>query len=98
MAKVIIDIDNDVLEELYEPEFGCGNALCYAGQAIRDGIVLPDNPTNGDVMEALFPNATIKEKPNFSNGFILPPTMQIITDEWVMGFSYEWWSAPYKGE
>lgn len=53
-------------------------------------IVLPDNPTNGDVIKAVFPNAKVEigrlaAIVDFSNRE---------TD----AFFFDWWNAPYKRE
>ena len=57
------------------------------GKAIKNGTPLPSNPTNGEMLMALFPNG------NFSLG---------IGDDNVLmyfqTFDNEWWNAPYLYE
>ena len=54
-------------------------------------LTIPDNPTNGDIIKALFPNVKI-----IDNGF---------TIEWRENGKFittfdgnDWWNAPYKAE
>lgn len=49
-------------------------------------IVLPDSPTNGDVIEAVFPNVSI-----YKHG-----STYSINNEY--NFNETWWNAPYKRE
>lgn len=57
-----------------------------------DTIELPENPTNGDMIKAMFPNATIEYWAEYSTYNVEFPN-----DNDVKHFSYHWWNAPYKG-
>jgi len=48
-------------------------------------IQLPDNPTNGDIIAALFPDV-IKDRLDVE-----------VEMDGTICFSTEWWDAPYKG-
>lgn len=52
--KVIANIPEDMLQELKDGCFGAKHTLYDLAGAICNGVVLPDNATNGDVMRALF--------------------------------------------
>lgn len=52
--KVIANIPEDMLQELKDGCFGAKHTLYDLAGAICDGIILPDNATNGDVIKALF--------------------------------------------
>ena len=54
--------------------------------SILNGTVLPNNPTNGDVIKAMFPNVNV-----FKNG----EDVGIEIDGFTM-FSLSWWDAPYE--
>ena len=52
---------------------------------IRD---IPNNATNGEVIQALFPNCLINKTDNWVNIHI----------DTLTPFSRKWWNAPYKPE
>lgn len=65
----------------------------------RVEITIPDNPTNGDMVKALFPYI----EPEFYKNLSDMHTVDIKIDDKVYGdtynthtFSTEWWNAPYK--
>lgn len=79
------------------------NALTYAIESLKvdvaydlayekvDFIEIPDNATNGDMINALFPNA---KNIRVDGGY---PLNYIIEGEWHRNLK-EWWNAPYKAE
>ena len=58
-------------------------------KAIKSGITIPDNATNGDVIETVFPNCVADN--DFADTVI---TMIDGKQYW----RKEWWNAPYKRE
>lgn len=52
--KVIANIPEDMLQELKDGCFRAKHTVYDLAGAICNGVVLPDNATNGDVMRALF--------------------------------------------
>lgn len=83
-------IDANKLEE----EFGCSDRDIYAKEYIREAPTVfefPENPTNGDMIKAIFPN--VKTRDN-SDDFIT------YTFDGIVGTMVEkaWWNAPYKKE
>lgn len=56
-------------------------------------VRIPDNATNGDVIKAMFPNATDYE---YSDAFRLVSGHYIELDK-LKVFDLAWWNAPYKG-
>lgn len=68
--KVIANISEDMLQELKDGCFGAKHTLYDLAGAICNGVVLPDNATNGDVMRAMF-----KEIVYYSDG-------QLCSDWW----------------
>ena len=81
--KVIIDIPeeliSDIDDENYENVINWFDTTLYC--AIRDGIQLPKNATNGDIIKALFPEIALYEKKH--NGIEIT-------------FNGSFWNAPYK--
>lgn len=54
--------------------------------AVKKAVVIPENPTNGDVIKSLFPNELLTS---------------ITSTLWWgdnMSFNKDWWNAPYKAE
>ena len=57
MKRIVIKISDELYNDIapddavYYPDDGG-----VVWQAVREGTVLPDNPTNGEVIQALFPN------------------------------------------
>lgn len=82
MKQIVIEID----DEVYEGVTGDTTFRDYEREAltaIRKGTVLPNNPTNGDMIKALFPMFVESEK-NY--------------DAVEINFKNDWWNAPYKAE
>ena len=60
-------------------------------------LTLPKNPTNGDMIKAMFPNAEIFRREEYGYQYVFV-TIQDMGNSWkIRG---EWWDAPYgeKGE
>ena len=53
------------------------------GKSIKNGTVLPDNPTNGDMIKAMFPNERIGHCEDCTD----------LGD--IATFDDDWWNAPY---
>lgn len=86
MRIVIIKIGNwlfNAIKEGKEPKYS--NSL---GDAVRDGISLPSNPTNGDMIKAMFPN---QNSDNVDSVALLDIDGYVITT-----FHKKWWNAPYE--
>lgn len=58
---------------------------------IHNAIIVPKNATNGDMINALFPNA---KNIRVDGGY---PLNYIIEGEWHRNLK-EWWDAPYSSE
>ena len=57
---------------------------------IVNAIPIPDNATNGDMIEAMFPNLKGREK-----AFEINVT---VNKNPIGGFAVDWWNAPYGKE
>ena len=100
MSKIqlVIEIPN------YDYEYIMNNCIVpikfdnHIYEAIRNGtplpkghgvLTIPENPTNGDIIRALFPNVEVKEK---NNGY----EIYFGVGTAIQFFNYKWWNAPYK--
>jgi hypothetical protein len=78
--KLIIDIDEQWRDDMVWENFDKVDELC---QAIIDGDIIPDNATNGQVIQTLF-------KPN---------RVERTDDDAIVenyDFNKEWWNSPYQ--
>lgn len=60
--------------------------------ALMTGKRLPDNPTNGGIIETLFPDAEFEVVEKVGNRLVY------MNDERYIAFDLDWWNTPYKGE
>lgn len=92
--KEIIDIPYG-LKEAFNHENEWTALLCVEmANCLNNGIVIPDNPTNGDVIKALFPNFKFNEEWKATRHFELQSEQGHIE---ITGIATsDWWNAPYK--
>lgn len=89
--KALIDISDRDLETLVFqplkplPKVNVENLI----KILQQGVIIPENATNGDMIKAMFPNIEIEE----------------IDDELIVAYKLDvkgtpfyrvWWNAPYK--
>lgn len=90
MAKIIINIRDDI-------KSNTGSCTEEIYSAIQNGVLLPTNATNGDVIKALLnlKDEDIKAK----NSCITCDIIEYIvdTDIYFLRFDGNWWNAPYEG-
>ena len=94
--QIMIDIPEDRYDEIHSLKFVMyglqsekNKQLFYRLiNAVQDGTVLPDNPTNGDIIKAMFPNL------NSDNGDSI--ALLDIDGFVITTFTKKWWNAPYK--
>ena len=80
MAKLIIDIDDDLLNgDIRDIEYA--EAL---DNAISRGVLLPANATNGDIIKAMFPNID-----KYKNTLLKDGRKNVL-------FGDDWWNTPYE--
>ena len=87
--KVIVNIPKEVLEHPH-------NYCCYtlANQIKGNYTPIPKNATNGDMIEAMFPNCEQKEHMN--NGYFEMYFDNDLKNASYMRVSKDWWNASYK--
>ena len=94
MAKrqIVIEIWNSDYEDIKEIGFVPVEYAEDIAKSIINGILLPENATNGDVIKAVFPNALI------SDYIVNDMTIIYLQDEneSEMVVPEDWWFAPYK--
>ena len=93
--KVMINIPESVykwVKTQWEPFSGVNNIHTQVFDSVYNGVVLPSNPTNGDMIKFLYPNTESK----------LDPNTGITIVKWNDGttkcFKSDWWDSPYKTE
>ena len=70
----------------------------FIKERIKNGTPLPENPTNGDIIKAMFPNAIIEIMKS-----CVEKNMVCVTwgfkeiPSYYNRFYEDWWNAPYKG-
>lgn len=97
--KLMIDISEDLYNNMksrYEYQNETDNNLSVfekIGIAVKNGTPLPKNPTNGDMIKALFPKAIFcaPTENEFTKAFIRPNGSVVIND-----YCDDWWNAPYR--
>ena len=100
MAQIVIDIPDEEAEIIKRNGFNKDGTFSFklndvVKQAIRNGIVLPDNATNGDMIKALFPNATVY---SYKDSFDMYSDVVICPQNSMLSADRDFWNAPYKGE
>ena len=92
--KVVIDIPKG-MKEAFEDDVQWTALLCAdMRNVLKNGIVLPDNATNGDVIKALFPRdvkVITQHDDTFGRRFIDLRVGQLDCE-----LDNEWWNSPYK--
>lgn len=93
--KVIANMPEEMLQELKDGCFGAKHTLYDLAGAICNGVVLPDNATNGDMIKAMFPLIEVQREISSTSDNI------VMRDDSFFGainrFHMDWWNAPYKG-
>ena len=94
--KAIIDITKEMVE--YVEQGGCSFFYAYHDtddfyDCLKNGIIVPENATNGDVMKAVFPS-TVKEV----LGRFVYSIITIDSSGNKHSYSKDWWDAPYGGD
>ena len=77
----------------YLDNVNCGDVK----DAIEKCRIIPDNATNGDVIEAMFPDAEIEIRESESLVYVTWHDSRIPSGEsYYNRFRLDWWNAPYK--
>lgn len=84
--KLVIEIPNSIYNTIESDEVISREQLMILQKHILDGTVIPQNPTNGDVIKAIFPKYYQAIFPKYS--------------QTMLGYlNYtRWWNTPYKEE
>lgn len=87
--KLIIDIPEEKYKEIITYKEGCFK-LGYFETIIANGTPIPDNATNGDIMNAMF---DIVEDKHQDKGTI---NLYFFDLDIAIVVSLDWWNAPYQ--
>lgn len=97
--KRIIDIPKKIEEYIkdYIPIGAGNNVFCYPDEIVRaiaNGTPIPDNATNGDIVQMIFPYYSYER-----NDYVQSTEDYIVDSmecmEHDLYFAYDWWNAPY---
>ena len=80
--KVLIDIAKDYYNKIKGIKVSHYTARVYV--AVKNGVVIPDDATNGDMLMALFPNVFVTN-------------CKLVDKVGYFNFDEYWWNAPYNG-
>lgn len=97
--KVIIDIPEESIRYANEiPNTYCKWLLSYNDivRAIKLGIPIPDNATNGEILKTMFPNIEADEAKTNTGGYIEVKYLDTTDKCDATAFRKNWWNAPYK--
>ena len=86
----IIEIDKELAEKEH---WYTDKELWTVVKAVQNGIPIPDNATNGDVIKAMFPNTEVDD---YDYG--KDPVIDVygIDDTEYITLRKTWWNAPYQ--
>ena len=91
--KLIVDIPEKIEEYIkdYIPIGAGDNVFCYPDEIVRmiqNGTPIPDNATNGDVMQMMFPKGVTAKFATFMRF--------VVGEDAYINCAYDWWNALYK--
>lgn len=93
MEQRLIDA-NDLINNAMAKTFGL--RICDIDDA-QTILTIPDNPTNGDMIKAMFPYIEIKDNCDMYYSVNIE-NLSIDKGLNTVGFRKDWWNAPYKDE
>lgn len=86
--KLIIDIPEYLYEAILEYPNVSGLNVSTLESAILHGAPIPDNATNGEIMQMMFPNGVTAEFATFMRF--------VVGEDEYINCAYDWWNAPYQ--
>lgn len=98
--RIILEIPDEEVEIIKRNGFNKDGTFSFklnevVKQAIRNGVILPDKATNGDMIKALFPLIEVQREISSTSDNI------VMRDDSFFGainrFHTDWCNAPYKG-
>ena len=91
--KLIIEIPeelknkiDDANEDNYKTYIWWFETTLYC--AIKNGTPIPDNATNGEIMQMMFPNGVTAKFATFMRF--------VVGEDEYINCAYDWWNAPYQ--
>lgn len=104
--RVILEIPDEEVEIIKRNGFNKDGTFSFklnevVKQAIRNGVILPDNATNGDMIKAMLqvvgytPLSAWSEEKRKKSGFRVH-IKDVHNCDFSLTVSEDWWKAPYK--
>lgn len=100
--RIILEIPDEEVEIIKRNGFNKDGTFSFklnevVKQAIRNGVILPDKATNGDMIKAMFSKGKVRCEVSFTHD----KTVFSFPDGTYFGaecrFNTDWWNEPYKG-
>ena len=96
----LIRINKTIYDKMKKKTLSYGEYEAVTNGLLRivrnEGITLPENATNGDVIKTMFPNLIFTD--SMVDGYINTIEKHLIgKDTHTMYFDLNWWKAPYRG-
>ena len=86
--RIVIDISEEEYIRI------CDEPCTELALAVRNGTVFPDNPTNGDMIKALFPLSDYFEMEQIKE--VKYVTVWFHNSKVSHDFAWDWWIAPFE--
>jgi len=81
--KLIIDVPDKDYEKLKD-----GHIPFSILDVMQNGTPIPDNATNGEIMQMMFPNGVTAKFATFMRF--------VVGEDEYINCAYDWWNAPYQ--
>lgn len=81
--KLIIKIDDEMYQNVLNDIY-CGTLY----KELKNGIPIPDNATNGEIMQMMFPNGVMAKFATFMRF--------VVGEDEYINCAYDWWNALYQ--
>ena len=101
--KVILEIPDEEVEIIKRNGFNKDGTFSFKlnevlKQAIRNGVILPDNATNGNMIMTMFPSWEIDMSDAEDEEYpVVTCWIDRANNIWT-SFDLDWWNSPFKGE
>ena len=86
--QIVVNVSKESYHQIKDGHY---NVYDLVG-LLMNGTVLPDNPTNGDMIKTMVPNCDFIEFIHDINVYPDNTRQKVIGN-----FDRDWWNSPYKG-
>ena len=95
--QIVIDIPKEMFEWVNDVnKFYKDYDVSDFIDVIKNGTPIPDNATNGEIIEALYPNAEFSLYSDIVDRVAM--NIRVNGTEYEIHFDEDWWDSPYQKE